>query len=60
MKKTIRKQTYLLTYLFGWNRLQIILVLRFSAERIYPLETHYLPVAPLQSLKEINPRRKEN
>lgn len=33
MKKTIQwKQTYLLTYLFGWNRLQIILC--FSAQII--------------------------
>lgn len=34
MKKTIQwKQTYLLTYLFRWNRLQIILVLCSSAEQ---------------------------
>lgn len=46
MKKTTQwKQTYLLTYLFGWNRLQMILVLCFSAERIYACEMYLLPAA---------------
>lgn len=60
MKETIQwEQTYLLTYLSEWNRLQIILVLCFSAEWIYAFETHCLPPASLLSSQENQPQKRE-